>query len=96
MISARGELFVISSALAEPEIKNALPSNMRAEEVARRGVPFDIEAIRGEGEDEHISWLRAERGLEMRSKAPFHNIAIFRVRHASGAHTSLTDGGAYE
>jgi methylase of polypeptide subunit release factors len=81
LISASGELLMISSTLAEPEIRGSLPSKMNLVEVARRLVPFDIEAVRGEGEDEHISWLRAERGLEMRGKNLVHNIAIFRVRH---------------
>lgn len=94
LISASGELLVISSTLAEPEIRGAVPSSMTLEEVARRMVPFDIEAIRGEGEDEYVSWLRTERGLEVRGKLLFHNIAIFRVRHLSP--TNLQAGGSRE
>jgi hypothetical protein len=94
LLSPSGELLIISSTLAEPEIRSALPSDMDVEEAARRLVPFDIEAIRGEGEDEHISWLRTERGLEMRGKTLFHNIAIFRVRHSSDAPANLTAGGS--
>jgi methylase of polypeptide subunit release factors len=96
LISPNGELFIISSALAEPEINGAMSSNMTIEEVARRLVPFDIEAIRGEGEDEYISWLRAERGLELRGKILFHNIAIFRVRHSSNTSGNFTSEGGRE
>ena len=83
LISPSGELFVISSTLAEPEINRAVPTNMTIQQIARRLVPFDIEAIRGEDEQKHISWLRAERELEVRDKSLFHNITIYRVTHAS-------------
>jgi len=56
---------------------------MTIQQIARRLVPFDIEAIRGEDEQKHISWLRAERELEVRDKSLFHNITIYRVTHAS-------------
>lgn len=89
LISPGGELFMISSTLAEPEIKGATPANMTIQQIAGRLVPLDIEAIRSEDEQKHISWLRAERGLEVRDKSLFHNIAIYRITR-----TSESDSGS--
>lgn len=83
LISPTGELFLISSTLAEPEIKSAVAKNMTINQVARRLVPFDIESIRGTDAEGHISWLRSERGLEAKKESLFHNIAIYRFTHAS-------------
>lgn len=94
LIRPGGELLIISSALAEPEIKNAVSNEMSIEEVARRLVPFDIEAIRGEDEDEYVSWLRTERGLGMRGRILLHNIVLLKVKHSTGSH--LTAGVSRE
>lgn len=91
LLAPTGELFMISSTLAEPEIREAVPASMTLEVIASRSVTFDVEAIRGEDEKQHVSWLRSERGLEVRKQQGlFHNIAIYRVsrlpRLTSGDH----------
>jgi len=82
LISPEGELLMISSRLAEQEIASSLPSAMTAKLVASRLVPFDIEAVRGEGEAEYVQWLREERGLQVRgNNGLVHAIGIYRIRH---------------
>lgn len=83
LIASDGEMFMISSTLAEPEIRAAVPPTMAIERIASRSVPFDIEAVRGDDEGEHIAWLRSERGLEVKRQSLIHNIAIYRIVHAS-------------
>lgn len=85
LIAPDGELFMISSTLAEPEINAAVSRTMTMERIASRLVPFDIEAVRGDNEEEHIAWLRQERGLEVRNRSLVHSIAIYRVAHAPQA-----------
>jgi methylase of polypeptide subunit release factors len=89
LVAPHGELLMISSTLAEPEINEALPSSMRMEPVASRRVPFDIEAVRGEGERRYIDWLKNERGLETSNRALFHNIAIYRVTPSRGVEAEI-------
>lgn len=83
LLSHTGELFMISSTLADVEIHEALPGGMNLERLAVRTVPFDVEAVRGEGEERHVAWLREERNLQVRDQILVHNIAIYRVRRAS-------------
>ena len=85
LIAPDGELLMISSALAEPEIVGAIPSSMHLERVASRRVPFDIEAIRGDDEEPYIAWLKRERGLETVDKLLMHTITIYRVTHSRAA-----------
>jgi hypothetical protein len=85
LIASAGELFMISSTLAEPEIHRALPQAMAIERVASRSVPFDIEALRGDGEEDYVAWLSAERGLGRNKSGLVHNIAIYRVTHKGSA-----------
>jgi hypothetical protein len=86
LIAPSGELYMISSRLAEPEITTTVAPNMTIERIVSRSVPFDVEAIRREGADAYIQWLRGERGLETRNQLLVHNIAIYRVTHRTPAH----------
>jgi methylase of polypeptide subunit release factors len=80
LTNEQGELFMISSTLAEPEIRVACQADVVVEKVASRMVPLDLEAVRGPHSKEHIEWLRTERGLDVRvDGSMFHNIAIYRV-----------------
>ena len=72
---------MISSALAEPEIHDSVPSSMTLERLVARRVPFDIEAVRGKDEKEHVKWLIDERGLQRSGAVLFHDIAIYRLTH---------------
>jgi methylase of polypeptide subunit release factors len=79
LITMSGELFLISSTLAEPEIIEAIPAGMSWDRIVSRSVPFDIEALRGDGEEEHLRWLQQERGLTLRDDTFHHDIAIYRI-----------------
>ena len=65
LVGANGELLMISSTLAEPEIYSAVPSEMSIDRVVSRSVPFDIEATRDENELRYVEWLQSERGLQV-------------------------------
>lgn len=82
LIAPQGELYMVSSTLADPEIKAALPAGMTCRVMAARTVPFDIEAVRGQNEREHVTWLHKERGLKKGPNgALLHDIAIYRITH---------------
>ena len=79
LLSRRGEMFVISSSLAEPEVMEAVPKEMNVDRVASRIVPFDIEAVRGDGGTPYIQWLKEERGLQESASGHHHAIVIYRI-----------------
>ena len=79
LLSAKGEMLMISSTLAEREIFESVPSEISIQKVIARKVPFDIESMRGESEKQYLTWLRDDRGLETRGQAHFHDIAIYRL-----------------
>jgi hypothetical protein len=89
LVAQSGELLMISSTLAEPEIRDAVPSTMSLERVASRLVPFDLETVRGDSEKDHVQWLKAERGLEVRNNSLYHNIGIYRIAHTRPQPESL-------
>jgi len=81
LLATKGQLVMIISEMATPELLAAVPDGFVAKKIQSRGVPFNVGAVRGE--TALLSWLVAERGLERSGNGYRHNVCIFLLERTS-------------
>jgi methylase of polypeptide subunit release factors len=87
LVAKGGELAVVISQLAYPELSASVPSGWTCQMVGSMTVPFNIEAIEGPTAAAHINWLESERGLRQvggNHGSYEHDIAIYVLRGHEG------------
>ncbi len=82
LISEDGQLVVVVSEMAEPNLQCAVPKGIEVRLVVKREVPFSIGPLNRA--PKVLDWLRNEQGLKHENGVDFHNIAIFLLNRKGG------------
>jgi methylase of polypeptide subunit release factors len=77
LLAPNGKLVMIISEMALPEYEHALPAGIASVKVSSQEVPFDVGSIRDY--DEHLEWLKNERGLRYYRGHYLHAVSVFEI-----------------